>query len=48
MNPLITRSLAALLILILLLFVPGSITWTRGWLFLLVVVTLLVERDARV
>jgi protein-S-isoprenylcysteine O-methyltransferase Ste14 len=42
MTPLIARSLATLLILILLLFVPAdSITWTRGWLFLLVVVTLL-------
>jgi protein-S-isoprenylcysteine O-methyltransferase Ste14 len=42
MTPLIARSLATLLILILLLFVPaGSISWTRGWLFLMVVVTLL-------
>jgi protein-S-isoprenylcysteine O-methyltransferase Ste14 len=38
----LTRSVATLLILFLLLFVPaGSISWMRGWLFLLVVVTLL-------
>lgn len=36
----VTRSVAALLILTLLLFIPaGRITWTRGWLFLLVLVT---------
>jgi protein-S-isoprenylcysteine O-methyltransferase Ste14 len=38
----ITRSVATLLILVLFLFVPaGSISWARGWLFLLVVVILL-------
>ena len=38
----IIRSIAVLLILALLLFVPaGDITWMRGWLFLLVIVTLL-------
>ena len=36
----VTRSVAALLVLALLLFIPaGSISWTRGWLFLLVLVT---------
>jgi protein-S-isoprenylcysteine O-methyltransferase Ste14 len=38
----IRRSVAALLVLVLLLFVPaGSISWSRGWLFLLVLVTVL-------
>jgi protein-S-isoprenylcysteine O-methyltransferase Ste14 len=38
----IRRSVAALLVLIMLLFVPaGSISWARGWLFLLVLVTVL-------
>jgi protein-S-isoprenylcysteine O-methyltransferase Ste14 len=38
----IARSVVALLVLIVLLFVPaGSISWARGWLFLLVVVTVM-------
>jgi protein-S-isoprenylcysteine O-methyltransferase Ste14 len=38
----IRRSVAALLVLIGLLFVPaGSISWARGWLFILAVVTFL-------
>jgi protein-S-isoprenylcysteine O-methyltransferase Ste14 len=38
----VRRSVATLLILVLFLFVPaGRISWARGWLFLLVVVTLL-------
>jgi protein-S-isoprenylcysteine O-methyltransferase Ste14 len=38
----VTRSVAALLVMVLFLFVPtGSISWTRGWLFLLVLVTVL-------
>jgi protein-S-isoprenylcysteine O-methyltransferase Ste14 len=38
----VSRSVATLLILVLFLFVPaGSISWARGWLFLLVVVILL-------
>jgi protein-S-isoprenylcysteine O-methyltransferase Ste14 len=38
----VTRSVAALLVLVLLLFAPaGSISWTRGWLFLLVLVTVI-------
>lgn len=38
----ITRSVVALLVLVLLLFVPaGSIGWTRGWVFLLVLVMVL-------
>jgi protein-S-isoprenylcysteine O-methyltransferase Ste14 len=38
----VRRSVATLLILVLLLFVPaGRISWARGWLFLLVVVILL-------
>jgi protein-S-isoprenylcysteine O-methyltransferase Ste14 len=38
----IRRSVAALLVLIVLLFVPaGSISWARGWLFLLVIITVL-------
>jgi protein-S-isoprenylcysteine O-methyltransferase Ste14 len=41
MTPLITRSVAALLVVALLLFMPaGTITWTRGWLFLGVLATL--------
>jgi protein-S-isoprenylcysteine O-methyltransferase Ste14 len=37
----VARLVAAPLVVALLLFVPaGSITWTRGWLFLLVLVTL--------
>jgi protein-S-isoprenylcysteine O-methyltransferase Ste14 len=40
MTPVVTRLIAALLVLALLLFVPaGSISWTRGWLFLLALVT---------
>jgi protein-S-isoprenylcysteine O-methyltransferase Ste14 len=36
----VRRSVAVLLVLVLLLFVPaGSISWGRGWLFLLVLVT---------
>jgi protein-S-isoprenylcysteine O-methyltransferase Ste14 len=36
----IRRSVVALLVLALLLFIPaGSISWTRGWLFFLVLVT---------
>jgi protein-S-isoprenylcysteine O-methyltransferase Ste14 len=39
MTAIVARSVAALLVLALLLFVPaGSISWTRGWLFLLVLV----------
>jgi protein-S-isoprenylcysteine O-methyltransferase Ste14 len=38
----IRRSVVALLVLIVLLFVSaGSISWARGWLFLLVLVTVL-------
>jgi protein-S-isoprenylcysteine O-methyltransferase Ste14 len=38
----VRRSVAVLLVLVLLLFVPaGSISWARGWLFLLVLVTVL-------
>jgi len=38
----VRRSVAALLVLVLLLFVPaGSISWSRGWLFLLVLVALI-------
>jgi protein-S-isoprenylcysteine O-methyltransferase Ste14 len=42
MTPVVTRSATALLVLALLLFVPaGSLSWTRGWLFLLVLVTMI-------
>jgi protein-S-isoprenylcysteine O-methyltransferase Ste14 len=42
MTPVVIRSIAALLFLALLLFVPaGSISWTRGWLFLLGLVTMI-------
>jgi protein-S-isoprenylcysteine O-methyltransferase Ste14 len=38
----VTRSVAATLVLALLLFVPaGTIAWTRGWLFLLVFAALM-------
>jgi hypothetical protein len=41
MSQIVTRLVAALLIVSMLLFVPaGSLTWIRGWLFLLVFVML--------
>ena len=42
MTLVVARSVAALLLLALLLFVPaGSIRWLRGWLFLVVLVTII-------
>ena len=41
MTRVVTRSVAALVVLALLLFVPtGRIDWRRGWLFLAVLVTM--------